>query len=1403
MMMNGRSCDEMAQDISVRISADVRDAEKSIGDLEKRVERLSDIKDRSDSSGGNLNRKDAEELRSVTSEFENIYSNITGTLKRNLDDLQSRIDEFDRALESAKDKQDEKMSQACQSQINYLNTLRAEINATLNTADDLRRRQESYSSGIGNSGNASGGLPPNLGGGYGGGGAGGYGGGGIGAPPLPVPPGNTGGGGGAPAPYSGGGNNNGGDGGNSNNPNGNPGNNPNGGGGNSILSYGMMALGLRSIYGYASSGYDLMNRDEDLSYRVAQKTGDFGSDFRTARKSIEATGVANGYTGSETSQTALIYEGIGGVTDTRKSLKDVEAIQGLSRAYAVDSNEAARVSGSMNRMGATQEGDQRKFAGMIGESIKEQGMQGRESELLEATNNLAQNVANNKLSVSNGDLTNIMGLQNALSQLSPQLKGAQGAEQLANLDNNIHNADNNMQIALGRGTQYAGPGGMWQLQKQMEKGISDPENVKQIFTNVEKQSKGNKNIEKMYLKNITGWKTDLIDKVVDDPELYKQFKNGDFSSDAVKALQDSDGSDLDKKLKDYKDSGVSRRKDYDANKENTKKSAGDMIDGVVAPFQNFYNDHPAARMGMDIIGGAGGYMLMSQLFKRSGSGIKSMFGGLFGGGSGGSGGSGPSGGGSGGSGGPDGQVFSNMDEAQSAMNEEGSLLRKAGSAMCKYSKYVPVVGGALAGASAYSDSKAKGDSTGEAVAKGAGATAGGVGGGMVGESIGAAIGTAIAPGLGTAIGGFLGSAIGSWFGSSAGASVAGTGYEALSGTKDGVSKGKEDLDKYKKEQDEKKKSKQQEEIDKKPKADTSTPKPSSTPTTIIRKSTGSATPNHGYQKDGSVNDELHSESGESKRFTSPFGAGKPYDGIVSPKFDGTEIKKKTADGKYSVSDTKFAMSKEESDDVKNKMKDFSTTLPKDENSSWWTSRFAMSKEHSADVKNKMKEFGEKHLKKDENSSWWTSGFGMSKEQSEDEKSKMKEFGEKLPKNNKPAWYMGFGSSGAGITDSQNPENPNNPNNIVAQRAKQQDGWKQLLDKEEDLIQKRSDLSSGSSDSKGDKENKRYWSDENTKSVTDEPKQESFLEKIGDWFSKLFGFDKKGGSEGSSGHKISDYENIPLSSGSLDGYKTGTARISDDVMKLKDRVAAEAKKNGIEDQVDVMMAQIMQESGGSPTELANDPMQSAEGHGMAAGSLHDQNKSIEWGVEEYAKRLKESKGNVPLALQSYNFGEGFIGYVNSHGGKMSQDLVNSFSNEEAQKMGWKSYGDKNYVSNVLRYYQGGGGNAAKSLAIGSKSLPEDGLIYAHKGERVTPASMNPDNPTNVSSQQALEMFEGSSSGSSGGSGREVTINVVVSGGIQGLNAENQSKVTSAITHTITENSKSLVSLLENGVTRGPK
>lgn len=158
--------------------------------------------------------------------------------------------------------------------------------------------------------------------------------------------------------------------------------------------------------------------------------------------------------------------------------------------------------------------------------------------------------------------------------------------------------------------------------------------------------------------------------------------------------------------------------------------------------------------------------------------------------------------------------------------------------------------------------------------------------------------------------------------------------------------------------------------------------------------------------------------------------------------------------------------------------------------------------------------------------------------------------------------------------------------------------------------------------------------------------------------------------------------------SISGYQTGTGQITQQVLALRPTVEKYANQYGIGDKVDLLLAQIMQEAGGEPHALATDPMQSAEGHGLAAGALHDPEKSIMWGCEEFSNRLKDANGNIPLALQSYNFGKGFISYANSHGG-MSQEVVNQFSDTWAAKMGWSSYGDKQYVQHVLRYYNGSG------------------------------------------------------------------------------------------------------------------
>lgn len=55
----------------------------------------------------------------------------------------------------------------------------------------------------------------------------------------------------------------------------------------------------------------------------------------------------------------------------------------------------------------------------------------------------------------------------------------------------------------------------------------------------------------------------------------------------------------------------------------------------------------------------------------------------------------------------------------------------------------------------------------------------------------------------------------------------------------------------------------------------------------------------------------------------------------------------------------------------------------------------------------------------------------------------------------------------------------------------------------------------------------------------------------------------------------------------------------------------------------------------------------------------------------------------LALQGYNLGTGYIVWAKSQGG-YSQANAEEFSQMEAAKMGWSSYGDADYVPHVLRY-----------------------------------------------------------------------------------------------------------------------
>ena len=137
----------------------------------------------------------------------------------------------------------------------------------------------------------------------------------------------------------------------------------------------------------------------------------------------------------------------------------------------------------------------------------------------------------------------------------------------------------------------------------------------------------------------------------------------------------------------------------------------------------------------------------------------------------------------------------------------------------------------------------------------------------------------------------------------------------------------------------------------------------------------------------------------------------------------------------------------------------------------------------------------------------------------------------------------------------------------------------------------------------------------------------------------------------------------------------------------------AKEYGIPEYVELIKAVMMQESGGRGL----DPMQAAEGsfntkYPHEHNGIKDPEYSIQCGVQELKAALTSAEVESPidmerikLALQGYNFGNGYISWAKSKYGGYSYANAVEFSTQQAQRLGWDSYGDTQYPAHVLRYY----------------------------------------------------------------------------------------------------------------------
>lgn len=184
----------------------------------------------------------------------------------------------------------------------------------------------------------------------------------------------------------------------------------------------------------------------------------------------------------------------------------------------------------------------------------------------------------------------------------------------------------------------------------------------------------------------------------------------------------------------------------------------------------------------------------------------------------------------------------------------------------------------------------------------------------------------------------------------------------------------------------------------------------------------------------------------------------------------------------------------------------------------------------------------------------------------------------------------------------------------------------------------------------------------------------------------------------------------------EGYYV-TMLLSEEVEALRDKVLAQAEKEGMEEYIELFLAVMQQESGGN----GSDVFQASESKGLPPNTL-GLNESITQGVKYLSAMIKKAKCTSPkdiphikLALQGYNFGGAYIDYAVKKDGKWTQENTFAYAKKQSkgkrntgtrvQTLGPWHYGDQYYTQHVLRYYSlasiEGDANDAKTVPLANR------------------------------------------------------------------------------------------------------
>lgn len=343
-------------------------------------------------------------------------------------------------------------------------------------------------------------------------------------------------------------------------------------------SIAMAAIGavVGTFSGLYAKGASASQAMRQPSISIGQRTGQ--ADYRSLRREAQAMGVQRsmGYKGMDMLQFQDDVLSNMGYTNKKDLNKTTQALAEGTRAVPVDKESMSGFMNEVMRNGSVKDGAQVKAIqeGFLG-AIEQSGMAGREKEQLEALKGLSAQVFTGR-NGSNEELKSLMAMQSMLSETGDRnAQGESGERMMGTIDAGIRGAQGNQKtrLLMGMGTKYKGRAGIAHQQEMLDKGISDPENVRNLMNQAKTLGDGTTDANYDNYGTMLSLTRDYgMDLTMDDiKSMYKAFGDGKLSDKELKKRMKEQGIDgkekYDKNSKDYQDSSDGLRNSSEATSE--------------------------------------------------------------------------------------------------------------------------------------------------------------------------------------------------------------------------------------------------------------------------------------------------------------------------------------------------------------------------------------------------------------------------------------------------------------------------------------------------------------------------------------------------------------------------------------------------------------------------------------------------------------------------------------------------------------------------------------------------------------------------------------------------------------------------------------------------------------------